>query len=193
MHSHPSKNSSRHSFPASSSSRRSSQRAGSRAPSSHGAPNSHGALPCSPAPSTPSSSLDSPRQQQGARLLSSPWPAPPSGEQQAPPSAPLPAPWARVPLLQPTISSSTRRASLRSDSAQGAAASPAPPLSHGRAAALLAPSHGASTSLRALCPSSSPGRATTQSSGSSFLGRRPEIPAELAPFFSSLAEGSPCC
>jgi hypothetical protein len=63
------------------------------------------------------------------------------------------------------------------------AASQAPPLSHGWAAALLAPSHGASTSLRALCPSSSPGRATTQSSGSSFLGRRPEIPAELAPFF----------
>jgi hypothetical protein len=78
----------------------------------------------------PSSSLDSPRQQQGARLLSSPWPPPPSGEQQAPPSTPLPAPWAQVPLLQPTISSSTRRASLRSDSAQGAAASPAPPLSH---------------------------------------------------------------
>jgi hypothetical protein len=51
------------------------------------------------------------------------------------------------------------------------------------AAALLAPSHGASTSLRALCPSSSPGRATTQSIDISFLGRCPEIPVELAPFF----------
>ena len=50
LHSHPSKISSRHSFFASSSSRRSSQRAGSRAPSSHGA-----LLPGLPALSLPNS------------------------------------------------------------------------------------------------------------------------------------------